>query len=176
MDKLTAGNRMKRCCWALSWTLFFRGSPAVVHAWRRMLLRCFGARIGAGARVYPSARVWAPWNLVMGDGSCLGPGVDCYSVDSIHVGVGATVSQNVFLCTASHDIRSPGFELKTAPIRIGAYAWVAAGAYVGPAVIVGEGAVVGARACVFKNVPPWTVVGGNPARQIGVRSRSQEEA
>ena len=47
--------------------------------------------------------------------------------------------------------------------------WVAAEAFIGMGVIIGEGAVVGARACVFKNVEPWTVVGGNPAKFIKKR-------
>jgi len=52
----------------------------------------------------------------------------------------------------------------TAPIRIERRAWVAADTFVGPGVTIGEGAVVGARASVFRDVDPWTVVGGNPAR------------
>jgi putative colanic acid biosynthesis acetyltransferase WcaF len=62
--------------------------------------------------------------------------------------------------------------LTTAPIRIGAHSWIAADAFIGPGVTVGEGAVVGARSSAFKNVPPWTVVAGSPARAIRKRSRT----
>jgi len=55
------------------------------------------------------------------------------------------------------------------PITIGAGAWVAAGAFVGPGVTIGEGAVVGARAAVFRNVDPWTIVAGNPAKFLRFR-------
>jgi putative colanic acid biosynthesis acetyltransferase WcaF len=108
----------------------------------------------------------------MGDYSCLGPGVDCYTVSLIRIGSYATVSQYSFLCAASHDIDSPDMKLITAPIVLADHVWVAADAFVGPGVTVQEGAVVGARASVFKDVAPWTVVGGNPARALRLRSRA----
>jgi putative colanic acid biosynthesis acetyltransferase WcaF len=92
--------------------------------------------------------------------------VDCYSVDKIRIGRHATVSQYSYLCTASHDIEDPHMPLVTAPISIEEGAWVAADVFIGPGVTIGDGAVVGARSAVFKDVDPWTVVAGNPARYI----------
>jgi putative colanic acid biosynthesis acetyltransferase WcaF len=122
------------------------------------------------AHPYPSAKIWAPWNLEMGDHSCLSEKVDCYSVDTIRLGPHAIVSQYSFLCTASHDYTDPTMPLITAPIIIEAGAWVAADVFVGPGVTIGEGAVVGARSSVFKDVDPWTVIAGNPARAIKKRN------
>lgn len=102
----------------------------------------------------------------MKDHACLASGVDCYNAASVVIGVNATVSQRSFLCTASHDISSPHHEQTERPICIGDRAWVAAEAFVGPGVTIGEGAVVGARAAVFGDVEPWTVVGGNPAKML----------
>jgi len=130
------------------------------------VLRLFGAVIEDGAHPYPSARIWAPWNLTMGEGSCLGDYARCYSVDRVILEPYATVSQYSFLCTASHEYRIEGMPLITAPITIGRHAWIAAEAFIGPGVTVGERAVVGARASVFRDVDPWTVMGGNPARVI----------
>jgi putative colanic acid biosynthesis acetyltransferase WcaF len=166
---LPLSNRLRRAVWNAAWSLLFRPSPVVFHAWRRMLLRLFGASIGRGAHVYPSCRIWAPWNLSMGAHSCLSHFVDCYSVDRITLGAHATVSQYSFLCTASHDITHPGMRLLTAPIRIEDQAWVCADVFVAPGVVIGAGAVAAARAVVTRNVEPWTVVGGNPAAFIKKR-------
>jgi len=160
------GQRAARLAWAWVWLLLFRPSPRPFHGWRRALLRLFGARIGRGAHVYPSCRIWAPWRLRMGEHSCLADRVDCYCVDRIDIGAHAIVSQYAFLCTAGHDIGDPGMALTTAPIRIGRGAWVCADAFVGMGVEVGEGAVIAARGVAVRNVDDWTVVGGNPARFI----------
>jgi putative colanic acid biosynthesis acetyltransferase WcaF len=158
-----------RLVWGFVWSIGFRFSPVPLFWWRRTLLRIFGAHIGPSVHVYPSARIWAPWNLTMGECSCLGRWVDCYCVDKITVEAHATVSQYSYLCTAGHDIRDRRMPLTTKPIMVRRYAWVAAGAFIGPGVTIGEGAVVGARGCVYKSVRPWLVVGGNPARVIGRR-------
>ncbi len=105
----------------------------------------------------------------MGAYACLSENVDCYSVDSIEIEDQATVSQGVKLCTASHDISSRTMELIHKPLRIGANAWVAGWAIVLPGVTIGEGAVVAAGSVVTRDVDPWTVVGGNPAKFIKKR-------
>ena len=169
VNKLGLANRLARLAWNGAWLALFRFSPSALHGWRRFLLRLFGARLGPGVHVYPSVKVWAPWNLDMGADACLGPQVDCYNVATISLDQGATVSQRAFLCTASHDIHSAGFGLVKKPIRIGQGAWVAAQAFVGPGVRVGEGAVVAACAVAIKDVKPWHVVAGNPAKVVKKR-------
>ena len=100
-----------------------------------------------------------------------------YCVDKVYIGPHATISQFTHLCTASHDIHCPHMRLITAPIRIEASAWVCADAFVGPGVRIGDGAVVAARAVAVKDVEPWTVVGGNPAKFIKRRElRNEQEA
>lgn len=157
-------NQLMRILWRTVWLLAYRPSPKVFHAWRRFLLRVFGAKIAKNAYPHPSVKIWAPWNLEMGSLSCLGPDVDCYCVDKVVIGPRATVSQYSFLCTATHDYRDPRMPLVTAPIVIDEGAWVAADVFIGPGVTIGKGAVVGARSSVYRTVQPWTVVAGNPAR------------
>ena len=162
-------NKLGRTVWNIVWLLLFRPTPKVLYGWRRFLLRMFGAEIGRGAIVKPSVRVWAPWNLTIGDYSCLSFDVDCYCVAPIHIGAQATVSQYSFLCTASHDYSHPQMPLVIAPIVIGDGAWVCADVFVGPDVTIGKGAVVGARASVFRDVDAYAVVAGNPATFIKKR-------
>jgi putative colanic acid biosynthesis acetyltransferase WcaF len=161
--------KIARACWTLAWGLFCRLSPRPLHGWRRLWLRLFGAHIDSTAVVYPSARIWAPWNLTMGPRAAIGDEVDCYDVAPITLDEGAIASQRAFLCTASHDITDPGRRLVTAPIHLSRLSWVCAGAYVNLGVTIGEGAVVAACAVVVKDVAPWTVVGGNPAKFLKPR-------
>lgn len=162
-------NQLARLLWGVVWVFLFRPSPRFLYGWRRFLLRLFGAQVGREAHIYPSARIWAPWNLEIGAFSALGHAVDCYCVDRVCIGAHVGISQYSFLCTASHDIADPHLKLIHAPIRIDDAAWVAADVFVGPGVHIGAGAVVGARSGVFKDVEPWTVVCGNPARFLKKR-------
>ena len=169
-NRHTLSSKLLRVIWNVVWLLLFRPTPrGMLYGWRRFLLRCFGAKIGKGANILPSCKVWAPWNLTMGDFSCLSEDVDCYTVDAITIGDQAVISQGAFLCCASHDISSPIMELVYKPIIIGNNAWVAARAFVAPGVTVGEGAVVGACSVVAGDVAPWSVVAGNPAKFIKKR-------
>src|ERR1700730_10766842 len=166
---ITASCRVQRLLWGLVFHSLYRPSPNFLHAWRRMLLRLFGAKIGAGAHPYPHAKIWAPWNLTMGENSCLANDVDCYCVASVTIGCNAIVSQYSYLCAASHDYETDDFHLVSAPIVIRPSAWVGADCFIGPGVEVGEGAVVGARSTVVRDVPPKAVVVGNPARIVRFR-------
>jgi putative colanic acid biosynthesis acetyltransferase WcaF len=168
-SRLPLANKVRRLVWNVVWLLFFRSSPRPLFGWRRWVLRCFGARIGTKASIYPTTKIWGPWHLEMGDYSCLGPDVDCYCMAPIRIGHNATVSQYAYLCTGTHDISDPHMKLVAYPINIGDGAWVCAGVFVGPGVTLGEGAVAGARSSVFKDVEPWAVVGGNPAKFIKKR-------
>lgn len=169
----TLKHRLFRAIWAVTWTLFASWTPSPMHGWRRFLLRLFGAKIASGAHVYSSARIWFPPNLEMESRSCLGPRANCYAMDRIVIGPDAIVSQDAELCAGSHDIGDPEFRLIANPIFIGERAWIAAGAFIGPGVTIGAGAVLGARAVTFKDIPPWEVHVGNPARFL--KKRSQRE-
>ncbi len=162
-------NKLGRVIWSIIYTVLFRPSPRICYAWRRMLLRLFGAKIGRNARIHQSVRVWAPWNLTVGEEASIAHGVDCYCVDRLSVGDHATISQDTMLCTASHDVCDPCMRLITAPVVISPQAWVCARAFISPGVTVGEGAVVGAQSVVTSDVPRWMVVAGSPARYIKQR-------
>ena len=166
---LSLRNKLARGLWNVVWLILYRPTPRPLHAWRCFLLRLFGAEIGKKVHPYPSAKIWAPWNLIMGDHSCLSEYVDCYSVATIKIGQRSTVSQYSFLCTASHDYSSREFPLITAPIDIGSDVWITSDVFIGPGVSIGDGSVVGARSTVLHDVPEWSVCCGNPAVPIKKR-------
>ncbi len=164
--KLSRRNVIGRAVWSFVWIFLFRPTPRPLHRWRCWLLRCFGADIGDHVRVYQTVKVWAPWNLTMHDGSCLGDHVDCYCVAKITLEKKAVVSQYSYLCSASRDYRDVTLPLIHAPITIGEHAWITADVFVGPGVHVGEGAIATARSTVLTDIEPWTVASGNPAVPI----------
>lgn len=170
IDTIPRREKLLRQLWLLVYTVLFRPTPrGLLHGWRRMLLRCFGAKIGQGSRIAPSCFVWAPWNLELGDYSVLADGVDCYTMDKIAIGSKVAVSQRSYLCTGTHETSSLRRPLKTAPISIADHAWVAAEALVMPGCAIGEGCVIGARAVVRSNMPPWQICVGDPCRPVKER-------
>jgi len=161
--------RLKRLAWMIVWRLLAAWTPPPFRSWRNFLLRCFGARIDRTAAVHAKAVIWWPEHLIMERYSSMGPGVICYNVDRITICEFASVSQRAHLCTGSHDIQDAAHPLISAPIVVGANAWIAAEAFVGPGVTVGEGAVLGARGVTAKYLQPWTIYVGNPAKPVGKR-------
>lgn len=163
-------HQLIRVLWGITWALFGRWLPrSFGRSWKLFLLRLFGAKVHKTANVYSSARIYYPANLIMEEYSCIASHVTCYNVALIKIGAHSTVSQGAYLCTASHDIEDPRNRLIMEPITIEDQVWIATDAFVGMGVTISQGAVVGARAAVFKDVEPWAVMGGNPARYIKKR-------
>jgi len=166
-------NRIMRLVWGMFYLLLFRYSPKPLHAWRSMLLRLFGAKVGKGVHVYPAVKIWAPWNIEFEDECGVGNGATLYSQGKIYLGKRSIISQGVHLCGGTHDYTKKGHPLVTAPIRIEAHAWVAAEAFVHPGVTIGEGAVIGARSVVTKHMPAWMVCAGFPC--VPIKERIMED-
>ena len=157
--------RMRRILWYAVNCSLFRISPS----WLRLaLLRVFGAEIGRSL-IYRSVDIFAPWNLKVGDYSCIGPDVVIYNKAFVTIGDSTVISQNSYICTASHDVQSRTMEPRNKPIYLSNSVWVASRAIVLPGTVIEDGAVVAAGSVVVKKVPAWTVVGGNPARIIKKR-------
>lgn len=175
IGKVTLSVKIKRALWNIVRAIFFR--PFVTKAfrlWRLALLKCFGANLDWSVDVYASARVWAPWNLKMERGACVGPDAIVYNQAMVSLAENACVSQYAYICTAGHstdenEANNANSGLVIAPVSIGKNAWIGTRAYVNMGVNIAEGAIVGACACVFKDVEPYMIVGGNPAREIGQR-------
>lgn len=159
-------SRLARAVWGVVYTILFRPSPRPLHRWRTLLLRMFGANIASGCHIYPSARIWAPWNLVCEDTVAIADEAIIYNPAIITLKSHCTISQQAYLCGATHDYNDPDFPMQSKPIEIGQYAWICARATVQPGVTIGEGAVLGLGAITTRDLDPWAVYAGNPAKKI----------
>jgi putative colanic acid biosynthesis acetyltransferase WcaF len=163
-------NRALRLLWGCCWLLFFRLSPRPLYVWRALLLRLFGAKVGPRSRIYPAARVWAPWNLVCADHVTLGDRAEIYNPAPVELGSHVILSPESFLCGATHDYNDPEFPLLAYAMTVERYAWICARAAVAPGVRIGEGAVLGLQSVATRDLEPWTVYSGHPA--VAVRRRT----
>lgn len=166
----------------------FRASPFFARSYRNMLFSMCasvgkkwssGGRIGRGSAISRRSRIDYPWKITIGTGSFIGDESWLYAMAPIVIGNDVCISEKVSVLTGTHDVTSPSFDLKTKPITIEDKVWIATGVIILPGVTIGEGAVVGAGAVVTKDVEPWTIVAGNPAKFIKKRTlehnRPQDE-
>ncbi|MEY2943460.1 MAG: hypothetical protein RLY97_1474 [Pseudomonadota bacterium] len=156
-------NRLIRLVWGVVWLLLCRFTPPVMHRWRGFVLRCFGAQLGRGVRVYGSVKIWLPSNLALGDYAMIGPDARLYNQGFIRIGAKTVISQRAHICASSHDVRDPLFQLILRPVVIGDGCWVAAEAFVGPGVVMGDRSVLAARGALFGAAEADGIYSGNPA-------------
>jgi putative colanic acid biosynthesis acetyltransferase WcaF len=150
--------------WWLVQAVAFPLTPHPLNEVRCQLLRLFGAKVGRGVLIRPTARFTYPWKVTIGDFSWIGDDVVFYSLDHITIGQHCVISQKTYFCTGSHDITDPQFGLQTAPITIGNGTWIATDCLVTQGVEIGANTVVGARSSVFSSLPPQQVCWGTPCR------------
>lgn len=165
----SGGNRVLRVLWEICWIIFCSWTPKPFNEWRLFWLRAFDAKIHGRPFVHQRARIAIPWNLTLHDRACLGDRANAYSLGEIEIGARATVAQEAYLCSGTHDFSNPAMPLTAAKITIGEDAFIGARAFVLPGVRVGARAVVGACSLVTKDVPENVIAAGNPCKVL--RSR-----
>lgn len=140
------------------------------------LVRTFLAQAVLGVRLAPTAQLYR-WreirsgrSITIGEHTTIGLWATLDGREGITIGRSVNVSSEVSLWTLQHDPQSAAFETRGGPITIGDYAWISYRATILPGVTIGEGAVVAAGAVVTKDVPPYAIAGGVPARVIGTRT------
>ncbi len=138
-----------------------------LNGWRLFWLKLFGAKLYGVPFVHQRARIQIPWNLTMHDRACLGDRANAYSLGPIEIRAHATIAQEAYLCTGTHDFADRELPLMVSPIVVGENAFIGARAFIFPGVTIGKNAVVGACAVVTRDVPDGVVVAGNPARSLG---------
>ena len=158
--------------WIVQGTLFAM-SPQFLYGWRRFLLRCFGAEIGKGVIIRPSAQITYPWKVKIGDFSWIGDDVVLYSLGDIIIGNNTVISQKSYICTGTHDYTKADFPILGKKIIIGDECWLATDVFVSPGVTINNGAVIGARSTVIKDLESNSVYVGSPVRFIKKRMIEQ---
>lgn len=164
--------KIKNLTWLTINKTLFRVTPAkgkLFRKFRVFLCRLFGANISYSASIHPTAILEYPWNISLGDCSSVGEKAWIYAIGSIHIGKFSNIGRDVYLLTGTHDIYSNTFSLITKEIIIGDGCWIATRALVLPGINIGNYSIVGAGAVVTKDIPSYSVVGGNPAKIIKQR-------
>ena len=168
----TREERVRRVLWEFCWSCFCEWTPKPANEWRLFWLRAFGAKIYGKPFVHQRARIEIPWKLTLRDRSCLGDRANAYSLGEIEIGARATIAQEVYLSTGSHDFSTTRIPLVTAKISIEEDAFVGARAFVMPGVTIGARSVIGACSVVTKDVPADSYAAGNPCRVLRTRELS----
>jgi putative colanic acid biosynthesis acetyltransferase WcaF len=165
----SGSERVLRVLWEICWIVFCAWTPKPLNEWRLFWLRVFDAKIDGKPFVHQRARIAIPWNLTLHDRACLGDRANAYTLGEIEIGARATVAQEAYLSTGSHDFSQPGMPLVTAKIVIGDDAFVGARAFVLPGVTIGARSVIGACSVVTHDVPDNVIAAGNPCRVLRPR-------
>ena len=156
--------RVRGFWWSIVRFTLFRWSPTAFNAWRRSLLRLFGARIHRTAVIAPSVRIDFPWNLRIASDVVIVHGAIVNCMGKIAIGRGTRISQYAHLCAGTHDYTSRDMRIIRCPITIGRNVWIAADAFVGPGVTIGDGVLLAARSSAFRDLPPGQICIGEPAQ------------
>lgn len=139
------------------------------HEFRRFAYRLSGMKIGKGSVIHMYARFYNPRNIEIGKDTIVGEFAVLDGRDKLKIGNHVDIASQVMIYNAEHDINDPYFLAKTEPVIIEDYVFIGPRAIILPGVKIGKGAVVAAGAVVTKDVPPFAIVGGVPAKIIGER-------
>ncbi len=161
--------KVLRVLWGAVGFIYWPVFPKSFSPLRVVVARLFGAEIGKRCLICPGVKIWMPWNLELGEYVSIGPGVEIYNFAKVEIGSHTSVSQDVFLCSASHDYTKTTHPLIYKSISVGGQCWLAAGVFVGPGIEIAEGVVVGAMSVVTKDLKSWSVYAGNPVKYLKER-------
>ena len=159
----------KESLWLIVSLVLFRLCPFSLSPLKRTVLRAFGAQVGVGVTIKPQVKITFPWKLEMGDHVWLGEECWLLNLERITIGNNVCISQRAFLCTGSHNYKSPAFDLIVKPIQVEEGARIGASAWVGPGVQVGTHAVLTAGSVATSDLQPFGIYQGNPAVLIKQR-------
>ncbi len=140
-----------------------------VHWLRKLIYRLGGMTIGQGSTLHMGVRFYDPRNIVIGEDSIVGERAVLDGRESLEIGNHVDIASEVMIYNSEHDVHDEEFKPKSASVKIDDYAFIGPRVIILPGVKIGKGAVVAAAAVVTKDVTPYAIVAGVPARVIGKR-------
>lgn len=161
---------LKRFLWYVTSWLCFESGILLPYAWKRSILRMFGARIGKAVVIKPSVKIKYPWKLETGDHVWIGEHVWIDNLDSVMIGSHACLSQGAMILSGNHDYSKASFDLMVKPITIENGAWIGAKAVVTQGTSVGSHAVLAVASVASGNLEPYGIYRGNPASKVKERA------
>lgn len=141
-----------------------------LHSLRNFIWRLSGLTLGRHSTLHTGVRVFDPRGIRVGEGTIIGYACFLDGRDSITIGNHTDIASEVMIYSSEHDISAEDFHATLAPVKIGDYVFIGPRAIILAGVTIGDGAVVAAGAVVTKDIAPFTIVGGVPAKVIGERS------
>lgn len=139
------------------------------HCFRRSIYRLLGVKIGQRTAIHMWASFFNPSGVRIGEDTIIGDHCFLDGRNRLEIGSHVDIASQVLIYNSEHDIETEDFRAVTAPVEIGDYVFIGPRAIILPGVKIGEGAVVGAGAVVTKDIKPYKIVGGIPAKEIGER-------
>lgn len=139
------------------------------HWTRRLFYRLAGVKIGKGSTIHMWANFFNPKGVSIGEDTIIGDHCFLDGRAPLQIGDHVDIASQVLIYNSKHDIQSKDFRPIEQSVEIGDYVFIGPRVIIQPGVKIGKGAVVAAGAVVTKDVLPFKIVGGVPAKEIGER-------
>ena len=169
--------RIRRCLneWrsSIPWILSSIRKRIPSRRLRMILLKMEGAKISPNVSIFASVDVRYPNGLVIGEGCAIGPKVLLDARKGLVIHKNVTIAYDAIIWTVHHDMNSIDFHTIGGGVEIEDYAWICSRSIILPNVHIGKGAVVASGAIVTKDVEPFSIVAGIPAKVIGKRDEKE---
>lgn len=139
---------------------------------RKYYLKLYGIRIGKHSSIHRYCKFFHIGKILIGNNSVINFGCYLDNRRGIIIGNNVGIAHNTKIYTLGHNIESPKFETKGAPVIIKDNVFIFSNVLIMPGVTIEEGAIILPGSVVTKRIPPYSIVGGNPAKVIKTRNKN----
>ena len=139
------------------------------HTFRKVIYKLAGVKIGKGSAIHMWANFFDPTGIEIGQDTIIGDHAFLDGRAPLVIGDHVDIASSVMIYNSEHDLESVDFKAVTEPVIISDYVFIGPRVIIMPGVKIGKGAVIAGGAVVTKDVEPFTIAGGVPAKPIGER-------